>query len=222
MKTPSLQPILATAAILTATALSAIAPASAHPHNWVDVRSAVVYDNGRIVGLRNAWTFDEGYSAMAVEGLDRDGDGTYDRVELAELAEVNIEGMKEFGYFTHIKLGEIELAVERPRDYHLERDENGILSLHFFLPLAEPVLASAKGFTFQVYDASYYIAFSFAKPQPVVFEAAPKGCKVDVAVPRDETEEAEKLGEAFFQQFGGDIGIGLAETVSVQCPASGS
>ncbi len=212
-----------TALAVAVAGAAAATTASAHPHNWVDVRSTVVYEEGRIVGLKSAWTFDEGYSAMAVEGLDRNGDGQYDREELAELAEVNIDGMKEFGYFTHIKLGEDQLAVERPRDYFLERDENGILTLKFFLPLAQPVLANAKGFSFQVYDASYYIAFSFAKPDPIqLAEGAPVGCKVDVSVPADETDEAEKLGEAFYQQFGGDIGIGLAETVSIACPGSGA
>lgn len=205
------------------TALMALlfaAPAMAHPHVWVDVRAEIVYDDGRIVALKNVWTFDEGYSQMAVEGLDKNADGNYDREELSELAQVNIDGLKEFDYFTHVKLADTRLPLSAPRDYWLERDKNGILTLHFVMPLAEPVLSDAPGFQFQIYDASYYIAFNLAKPDPIKLSAAPSGCSAQVSLPADEAEDAKKLGEAFFQQFGGDVGIGLAETVSVSCPAS--
>lgn len=194
--------------------------ATAHPHVWVDVKSEVVYEAGRITGFKNSWTFDEGYSTMAIEGLDKNGDGKYDREELAELAQVNIDGLKEFDYFTHPKLGDAALKVAAPKDYWLTHDGK-ILTLHFTLPLKAPVLASAPNFAFQVMDPSFYIAFELAKENPITLAAeAPAGCKVDVSVPADETGEAEKLGEAFYQQFGGDIGMGLAQTVSITCPAS--
>lgn len=207
------------AAACTAIAITA-APAAAHPHVWVDVKSTVIYEDGRITGFKYSWTFDEGYSEMAIEGLDKNGDGTYDRDELAELAQVNIDGLKEFDYFTFAKLNETPLETAAPKDYWLEH-KGKILTLHFTLPLQTAVLDSAKGFAFQVYDPSYYIAFDLAKEKPITLAAgAPAGCKADVSVPADETAEAEKLGEAFFQQFGGDIGIGLAQTISVNCPAS--
>jgi ABC-type uncharacterized transport system substrate-binding protein len=183
------------AATCAAIAITA-APAAAHPHVWVDVKSTVVYEDGRITGFKYSWTFDEGYSTMAVDGL------------------------KEFDYFTHAKLDETALKIDTPKDYWLEH-KDGILTLHFTLPLQTTVLGNAQGFTFQVFDPSYYIAFDLAKEKPVTLAAgAPAGCKADVSVPPDETAEAEKLGEAFFQQFGGDIGIGLAKTISVTCPAS--
>ncbi|KUO67644.1 MAG: hypothetical protein APF80_06605 [Alphaproteobacteria bacterium BRH_c36] len=211
--------ILACAAALLAIFTAAI-PASAHPHVWVDVKTAVVYEAGRIAAFEHAWTFDEGYATMAIEGLDKNGDGAYDREELAELAQVNIEGLKEFDYFTYPKIGEIALKTGAPVDYWLEYT-NGILTLHFTLPLADPVLAGAQGFSFQVMDPSFYIAFELAKESPVTLAAgAPAGCKADVSLPADETDDAKKLGDAFLQQFGGDIGIGMARIVSISCPAS--
>lgn len=196
------------------------ATAEAHPHVWVDVKTTVAYEDGRISGFKFAWTFDEAYSVMAVEGLDANGDGKYDRNELAELAKVNIDGLKEFEYFTYPKLGDAPIKVAAPKDYWLERNGQ-ILTLHFTLPLAEPVLASAKGFNFQVYDPTFFISFELVKENPVTLaENAPAGCKADVSVPADETEDAKKLGDSFLQQFGGDIGIGLAQTVSIVCPSS--
>jgi ABC-type uncharacterized transport system substrate-binding protein len=195
-------------------------PLAAHPHVWVSVETTIVYDQGKITGLQNSWTFDEGYTTMALEGLDANGDGTYDRKELAELAQVNVDGLKEFDYFTHAKLNGTALTMAPPRDYWLEH-KDGILTLHFFLPLTEPVLADAPGFTFQVFDPTYFIAFDLAEKDPVKLAAgAPESCNVDIAVPAADKADAEKLGEAFVQQFGSDIGISLAKTVSVNCPKS--
>ena len=46
-------------------------PAAAHPHVWATVRSEIVLGpNHQITGIRHHWTFDEFYTAMAVEALD--------------------------------------------------------------------------------------------------------------------------------------------------------
>lgn len=95
----------------------------AHPHIWVNVRTTVLYENGAIVGLRHAWTFDEYYTAMAIDGLDTNKDGVYSREELAELAKINVEALKEFGYFTFPKLKGHDIAVGVPKDYYLEHTD---------------------------------------------------------------------------------------------------
>ena len=113
--------VLLAAAMLIGPGLAG--PAAAHPHIWVRVKTTVVYQNGAVVGLRHAWTFDEFYTAMAIEGLDTNKDGVYSREELAELAKVNIEALKEFGYFTQPKLKGQDIAVGVPQDFYLEHVE---------------------------------------------------------------------------------------------------
>src|ERR1044071_5132030 len=53
----------------------ALTPAAlAHPHVWATVRSEILLGpNHEITGIRHAWTFDEFYTAMAIEGLDTKG-----------------------------------------------------------------------------------------------------------------------------------------------------
>ena len=58
----------------------------------------------QITGIRHHWTFDEFYTAMAMQGLDTDGDGVYSKEELEPLAKVNVESLKEFDYFTFVHL----------------------------------------------------------------------------------------------------------------------
>lgn len=96
-------------------------PAAAHPHVWVSVEATVEFDNGAITGITQRWTFDEFYSAQAGEGLDKNRDGKLDRGELAELAQINMEGLKEFDYFTEVRLAGRILDFEAPKDVVLEQ-----------------------------------------------------------------------------------------------------
>ncbi len=192
---------------------------NAHPHVWVTYETTVSYDKGVVTGLEHVWTFDDMYTAMAVQGLDKNGDGTYDRGELAELAKVNMEGLKDFDYFTFAKLGTAELKFSGPVDPWLEHT-NGILRLHFRLPLAAPVLADAEGLNFSIYDPSFFIAFEPEKTDAIKLASAPAGCSASIGDPEADkaAAEAQKLGDALAQQLGGQgMGFGMAKTVSVSC-----
>jgi ABC-type uncharacterized transport system substrate-binding protein len=95
-------------------------PAAAHPHVWVEVQTTVEAERGAFAGIRQRWTFDEFYSSMAIEGLDANKDGRLDRDELAELTKVNMEGLKEFGYFTVAFLGGQQLKFAEPTSAFLD------------------------------------------------------------------------------------------------------
>lgn len=215
--------LLAVTAATFAT-LAAISPSAAHPHVWVTVEAKVMYDKGTVTGLEHKWTFDEMYTTMAIQGLDTNNDGTYDRTELAELAQVNIDGLKEFDYFTFAKLGSGAIAFAQPKDYWLEYTD-GKLSLHLTTPLQSPVLAEAEGLSFAVYDPSFFIAFDLAKDAPVkLSEAAPSGCTATIAVPKEDEDLAKKLGDALQVGPGGsvstDLGAAVAKSINVSCPKS--
>ena len=210
---------------LIATALSLVCaamPASAHPHVWVTYESTVTYDKDTVTGIEHIWTFDDMYTAMAVQGLDKNGDGTYDRAELAELAKVNMDGLKDFDYFTFAKLGTQDIKFSGPADPWLEHT-NGVLRLHFRMPLATPVLAEAEGLNFSVYDPSFFIAFEPEKTDAIKLASAPAGCSASIGLPADDkaAADAQKLGDAMAQQLGGQgMGFGMAKTVTVSCKKS--
>lgn len=212
----------ATGLLLTASAL-APQPASAHPHVWVTVETTVNYERGAVTGFTQKWTFDEMYAAMAIQGLDTNNDGQYDRKELTELAQVNIDGLKEFDYFTFPKLGDTALKLADPKDYWLEYT-NGVLSLHMTMPLDQPVLAEAEGLNVAVYDPSFFIAFDFAKENPVRLANAPAGCQASLAVPKEDEELAKRLADAAQVDASGsvgmDLGIAVAKTIRLVCPKS--
>jgi ABC-type uncharacterized transport system substrate-binding protein len=188
-------------------------PAAAHPHVWITVETTLLYDKGGFSGLRHKWTFDQYYTAMAIEGLDKNKDGKYDREELAELAKVNIDGLKEFAYFTTASVAGREIKFGDPSDYWLEH-RDGVLSLNFTLPFAEPVPTDAKGLAFAVQDPTFFIAFDLAKVDPAKLgPGAPAACTIKVGSAK---EQAGALGEAFAKQFGA-LALGGSQLISVDC-----
>jgi ABC-type uncharacterized transport system substrate-binding protein len=210
------------AALTVLAALAVATPAMAHPHVWVTYALTVDYDKGAVVAVDHAWTFDEAYTEMALEGLDKNNDGKYDEAELAELLKVNMEGLVDFNYFTVGKLAGAELSFATPTNARLEY-VNGVLHLYFRLPLAKPVLADAEGLTFAVFDPSHFIAFDPEKADAIKVANAPQGCAATLIDPDAEKndEQAQKLGNAMAQQFGAaSIGFGSYKTVVVDCRKS--
>jgi ABC-type uncharacterized transport system substrate-binding protein len=210
---------LAVAALALA---AAVAPAAAHPHVWVSVETTVVYDQGKVAGFQHRWTFDDMYTAMAVQGLDKNGDGTYSREELAELAQVNIDGLKEFDFFTYARIKQDPVPLAPPKDYWLEHKE-GTLSLNFTLPIAQPVPAETEGFEFAVYDQTFFIAFDLAKENPVrLSQGAPAGCTATVGQSDKDLADLQRLNDAFGGQMTSGnanegMGVGYAATIHLSC-----
>ncbi len=207
-----------TAALMTALAA---APAAAHPHVWVTARSEVLYDGkGEMMGVRHVWTFDAAYSAFAVQGLDKDGDGKISPDELKELAQVNVESLNEYGYFTVAKANGAKVAFADPRDYGLTYD-NGALTLTFTLPTAKPARAD-KLLSLEVYDPTYFVSFAMAEGDDAVRLAdGPSGCTTNVTRPKTpDRAKMQELSESFFENLSANstFGADFANRVLVACP----
>ena len=218
MSLSSMSRLALAAAALAAGSQSALA----HPHMFVEARTTVLYDGGKFAGLEHRWTFDEFYTATAIEGLDANKDGVYDREELAELAKVNVEGLKEFAYFTYPKVAGKEVKFRDAKDYYLEH-KDGALTLVFTLPFEAAVASDAKDFEFAVADPTFFIAFDWAKTDAVrLSENAPKTCTIRIGSEKTsepkpaEKSEEEALRGAFSQQFGNAVAEDRA--VHATCP----
>jgi ABC-type uncharacterized transport system substrate-binding protein len=210
--------ILATA---TTGLLIAAGAASAHPHVWVTMTSAVVYSpDGAITGVRHAWTFDDMYSAFAVQGLESKKKGEFTTEELKPLAQVNVESLKEYDFFTYAKANGKDVTFSEPVDYHLEFNaKDTVLTLHFVLPLKAPL--KTKALNLEVFDPSYFVDFALAEKDPVSLEKAPAGCQIALAKPQEMTKEmAQKLAEIPPDGKIPDNSYGAAfsNKISVKCP----
>jgi hypothetical protein len=58
---------------------------------------------------------------MAVQGLDSNGDGAFSAEELRPLAEVNVNSLKDFDYFTFVHIDDGDnLPLKPPENYSLD------------------------------------------------------------------------------------------------------
>ncbi|MEJ2118364.1 MAG: DUF1007 family protein [Alphaproteobacteria bacterium] len=203
--------------------LLVVSPALAHPHVWITMTTKILFNGDKaITGVRHAWTFDEFYTAFAIQGLDKNKDGIYSREELQELATVNVITLKKFHHFTFVKSTGKPVKVLMPVDYYLDHT-GGLLTLYFTMPFAKPIPAERiKDFTLTVYDPSFYVDIGFAKKNPVSLIAAPPACVPLVKAPRTDTTSVQSLGEAFFNDTNAaaDLAAKYAKTVSISCPNS--
>jgi ABC-type uncharacterized transport system substrate-binding protein len=125
------------------------------------------------------------YSAFALQGLESKEKGKYTREELQPLAKVNVESLKEFDYFTFATVDGQKVPLGEPlSDYSLDYADS-VLTLNFTLPFKMPL--KAKSLTIDIYDPTIFVDFAFDKEHPVKWENPPKGCKLQIALPREMT-----------------------------------
>jgi len=199
--------------------LTIAAPARAHPHVWVTMHTELLYaPDGRITGIRHAWSFDDMFSTFATQGLESKEKGKFTREELAPLAKVNVDSLKEFDYFTYATADgkKAELAEPAP-DYWLDYADQ-VLTLNFTLPFKTPV--KAKELRVEIYDPTIFVDFSFEKDKPAQLVGAPK-CKLEMVPPREMTfAEGKKLSEIPADQPNTAMAWGaqFANKLLVHCP----
>ncbi len=199
--------------------LLAVAPVRAHPHVWVTMKTDLIYaPDGTVTGVRHAWAFDDMFSAFATQGLESKEKGKFTREELASLAKVNVESLKEYDYFTYATADGKKVALSEPApDYWLDYNDS-VLTLNFVLPLKTPL--KAKEFKLEVYDPTIFVDFAWAKDNPVKLVGAPQ-CKGDVVKPREMTfAEGKALSQIPADQPNTTMAWGaqFANKILVHCP----
>jgi ABC-type uncharacterized transport system substrate-binding protein len=202
---------------LAAAMMLAAGAAQAHPHVWITATSELLYAaDGSITGVRHAWTFDDMFSAYAVQGLESKTKGAYTREELTPLAQTNVESLKEYAYFTFARADGKKERFQEPVDYFLDYKDT-VLTLHFTLPLKNPV--KPRQLMLEVFDRSFFIDFQMAKDNPVKLVGAPAGCQMKLERQNDGTASAQKLNEqTFLNGENSNFGMMFANKITVDCP----
>lgn len=194
------------------------ATAEAHPHVWITARSELLYaPDGMVTGVRHAWTFDDMFSAYALQGIEAKTKGAYSREELGSLAQTNVESLKEYAFFTFAKADGKKQKFQEPVDYYLEYKDTA-LTLHFTLPVRTPFRATQL--VLEVFDPAFFIDFKFADKDPVQLVGAPANCKMAFQRPNDGSASAQKLDEQTFMNGGDNSNYGamFANKITVDCP----
>lgn len=160
--------------------LGLVQPAQAHPHIFIDAKVDVVFDDaGRIAALRHEWTFDTAFSVWMVQGLDTNGDGTVSPEEMQGLADENMTGLADYGFYTFAGDG---VHFTAAGDQKMRYEDNRV-TLDYSIDAVEPV-APGPRFELGIYDAEYYVAIAVADVSSVRLVNAPDSCGTELVPPQ--------------------------------------
>ena len=171
--------------------LTLATPALAHPHIFIDAKVTVEFDaNGAVAGLRHAWTFDSAFSAWMVQGLDTNGDRETSPAEMQGLADENMIGLADYGFYTYAGEGDALMAFT-PRGDQRMVYQDGRVTLSYSADAVAPMPVSGR-FELAVYDPEYYVAISFADVSDVTLDNAPASCAAVLEPPKPMDPEVEQ------------------------------
>jgi len=147
--------------------------AAAHPHILVKMKGEIVFaPDGSLTSVRYAWAFDESLSTSVAREV---GDASLTREGLASLAQVNIDVLRESGYYTRVRADGEEQKFGAPEDYWLTFEE-GVLTLRFTLPFKSAIKPACL--ELEIYDPGYFTDIKLADNSPVTMINAPSQCKL--------------------------------------------
>ena len=203
-----------------AVGLATTAPALAHPHVWVTVKSEIEFTpEGKVSAVIHDWVFDEMYSSFATQGLAPAGQ-LVSKAQFAPLAKENAGSLAEIGYFTTLKIAGKAVDFGSVTDYWMQERPDHLVEFHVTLPLKVPTPIT-RFLTLRVADPEFFIDFEFDDNDPVTLVSAPAGCAITVAKPKPlEPGDKQKLTESFFTNLapGTNFGFKMASAAIVACP----
>lgn len=206
--------------LAAALAAHGAAPALAHPHEFIDAGVELRFDGGALAALRIVWVYDDLTSLMILTDRGIDPDQPLTPTQAADLAGFDMNWEAGFAGDTYLLNGETPVALGPPQDWTARVVQGRIITTHL-RQVAPPLAPGAAPLVVQVYDPSYYTAYTIATA-PLI--RGRDDCAAQVYGPDTAAADAA-LAEAMKELSGNDpeaefpaIGAAYAEEVRVTCP----
>ena len=203
--------------------LLAAGPVAAHPHVFVTTTVEIrLDDDGRLVGVGIAWTYDDFFSLLMTEdlGLDPDGDLVLTDAETTALADY-MAWPADFEGDVYLTRNSAPLMLG-PVEDHAIRFEAGRVTEAYVRPLAIPEDTITAPVDVRIYDPFYYVAYEIS---PQITVTGRDGCTATL-VKADLNAAYALAEEALYGRPAADVGpdeqfpeVGqaFADTVRVAC-----
>ena len=151
-------------------------PALAHPHVWVTGASTFQFENDMLTQIAMRWQFDAFFSQVLTGDFDTNKDGKFDADETAAMKAQVFTSLRDYGYFTHLRVNGTEAKFDRVENFSTTTDK-GELVYNFELVLPKPLDLRATKTLFSLYDPTIYVDIVLGGDKPLVLQGIdPKKC----------------------------------------------
>jgi len=136
--------------------------AFAHPHAFVSCTFSFVMDPQGLAGFRQRWVLDEMTTVSVLDVIDRNRDGILSPEEKQSLRDLSVNSLREFGYFTAVRVNGRPFPVRTITDFSAELKDHRLI-YDFRVPC--PVTAvpgRRQQVKVAVYDDSFYTYVAYA------------------------------------------------------------
>jgi ABC-type uncharacterized transport system substrate-binding protein len=176
---------LAAAALL----LLSAAPATAHPHVFIDYAVVLRFDQGALKSVRMTWTFDEMYSSMLFQDYTSHPRGALSSADQSRLQKGAFEDTADYHYFVDVMLNGKPVEVKKVTDF-AAKFEHHRMSYSFTVPIPDAAASGKSALEIAAFDNEFYIDFELVEKDAVSFEnaeglgvtCAPKKARKDTPV----------------------------------------
>ena len=141
---------------------------SGHAHVWIHHAVIVHFNQDGMAGFKQEWVFDEMFSNMIIHDFDKDQSGKLEPAEVEDVYKGAFSNLKNFEYFTHVKINGKRFKVEFVKDFNAKIVKKRVV-YHFFVPCRVKATSSFKEIRIGIYDKSFYTNVTLLKDQ-ILFE----------------------------------------------------
>lgn len=184
--------------------------------------------NGRLIAIEQRWEFDEFVSAILLESMDTIVPGNPPMATLADESQRMVKDLAPFHYYSHLSINGKKTKITAPASHYLKAiktnlSENGtprppvnLLSLIMRFEFPEPLPVENNTLQLEVYDPTYYAAFSFTSNSST--QNSNPQCKRQITLPKpNDAMIAYAFSLDKNQRDTGGLGANFAERLTLNC-----
>lgn len=140
-----------------------------HPHVFIDNSLKIVFNEKGLTGINLKWIFDEMFSGMIIYEFDKNKNRKFEAPEIEKIKKGAFEHLKNFDYFTYIKINGQQFKVRYVQGFSASICKNKVI-YNFFVPCHVTAISTFKEVRISIYDKENYCNISLAQNNSVQFE----------------------------------------------------
>jgi ABC-type uncharacterized transport system substrate-binding protein len=140
--------------------------ALAHPHVWIDYAASAQLERGKLVAVREEWTFVRKFPFSLVGDFsDAPTSGPMDPKHTTLIYEQAFSSLKGANYFTHVFADGKPVTTGEAREFSVSIEDKHMV-YRFLVPLTKPVDAKTAKLVVGVWDETFFVDFSAKRNTP--------------------------------------------------------